>query len=112
MIRSSFRIHFVHHCVQYTLVFLEEGNHHLPHCTKFNVFVYWRSLNRTHWATTMCAKEAEWKLKWLREEEAKTSTEVAFQAYGRPLETVTEFNYFRWVLTTSDDDWPLVVEKL
>ena len=39
----------------------------------------------------MCAKRAEHKPKWLRYEEAQSSTLVAFQAYVRPLETVTAF---------------------
>ena len=38
--------------------------------------------------------------------------ERAFQAYGRPLETVNYFKYLGWVLTASDDDWPAVVGSL
>ena len=37
---------------------------------------------------------------------------MAFQAYRRPLETVTAFKYLGRVLTASDDDWPSVVDKL
>ena len=37
---------------------------------------------------------------------------MAFQAYRRPLETVTAFKYLGRVLTASADDWPSVVDKL
>ena len=52
----------------------------------------------------MCAKGAERKIKWLREDEAQAITTVAFQAYRRPLEMVMAFKYLGWVLTKSDDD--------
>ena len=34
------------------------------------------------------------------------------QSYKRPLEAVTSFNYLGWVLTTSADEWPTVVNNL
>ena len=37
---------------------------------------------------------------------------MAFQAYRRPLETVTAFKYLVRVLTASDDYWPPVVDNL
>ena len=49
---------------------LEEGNHPPLRCQKFDMFVSWRALNSKYWATEMCEKGAEWKLKCLREEEA------------------------------------------
>ena len=60
----------------------------------------------------MCAKVSERKIKWLREDEAQASMAVYFQAYGRPLETVTEFKYLGWVLTASDENWPVVVTNI
>ena len=39
----------------------------------------------------MCNKGVEHTLKQIREEEAQASTEVALQAYGRPLDMVMEF---------------------
>ena len=74
-----------------TLVVLEEGNHPLLCCPKCNGFVPWRVLNGKHHSTLMCAKEAERKIKWKRGEEAQARTAVAFQAYRRPLDTVTAF---------------------
>ena len=35
-----------------------------------------------------------------------------FQAYGRPLDTVTPFKYLGWVLMAADDDWPVVIGNL
>ena len=52
--------------MQDMLVVLEEGNHLLPRCPKFNILVPWRSLNRKNQAVAMCNKGAERKLKRLR----------------------------------------------
>ena len=40
------------------------------------------------------------------------SAERSFQAYSRPLATVTLFKYLGRVLTAADDDWPVVVGNL
>ena len=37
---------------------------------------------------------------------------MAFQAYRRPLETVTAFKYLGRVLTAYDYDWPEVVDNI
>ena len=60
----------------------------------------------------MCAKGAEWKLKWMREEEAQARMVEASQAYGRPLDMVTGFKYFGKVLNASDNDRLEVVANL
>ena len=38
--------------------------------------------------------------------------ERAFEAYGLPIESVTEFKYLGRILTATDDDWPAVVRTL
>ena len=38
--------------------------------------------------------------------------EVAFEAYGGPLETVAALKYLGRILMASDEDWPAVVTKL
>ena len=78
--------------VQDMLVFLEEGNHPLPRCTKCDMFFTQRELNGIHQAMAMCARGEERRLKRLQEEEARLSMVVAFEAYVRPLEMVTTFN--------------------
>ena len=40
------------------------------------------------------------------------SAERAFQAYGRPIDTVTYFKDMGRVLTAADDDWPTVVDNM
>ena len=47
----------------------------------------------------MCARGEDKKQKRQREEETHRSTEVAFQAYGRPLMVVLDFKYLGRVLT-------------
>ena len=46
------------------------------------------------------------------EAELRESTEMAFEAYGEPLENVMMFKYLRRMLTAGDDDWPAVVGNL
>ena len=38
--------------------------------------------------------------------------ERVFEAYGAPIESVTEFKYLGRILTVPDDDWPEVVRSL
>ena len=70
--------------------------------------VCWRELNGKHRETVLRNKGSDQKLKWMREEEARESTSVVFQAYRRPLGTVTKFKYLGRVLTASYDDLPEV----
>ena len=48
----------------------------------------------------------------MAEAELRDSTERAFEAYGKPLETVSTLKYLGRVMTTGDDDWPAVVGNL
>ena len=48
----------------------------------------------------------------MAEAELRDSTEMAFKAYGKPLETVTTFKYLGWVMTAGGDDWPAVAGNL
>ena len=54
---SDLWFHLGQHHMQYMLVVLEEGNHPLLCCLKYDIFVPWRALNRNHKATAMCDKE-------------------------------------------------------
>ena len=38
--------------------------------------------------------------------------ERLFEAYGPPIESVTEFKYLGRILTATDDNWPAVVGNL
>ena len=62
-----------------------------------------RALNGQHLATAQCAKEAERKRKRILKEDMQGSVDRDFQAYGRPLETVTSFKYLGWVLQAGDE---------
>ena len=42
----------------------------------------------------------------------RDSTERAFEAYGKQLETVATFKYLGQVMTTGDDNWPAVAGNL
>ena len=45
-------------------------------------------------------------------EEGKAATERAFHAYGKRMQSVTEFRYLGRILTSTDDDWPAVARNL
>ena len=49
---------------------------------------------------------------WLEEDEMRERSERAFQAYEKPLENVTEFNYLVRAMTSGDDNWPAVAGNL
>ena len=42
----------------------------------------------------------------------RDSTERAFEAYGKPLETVATFKYLGRVMTAGDEDWLAVAGNL
>ena len=42
----------------------------------------------------------------------RNRTERAFQAYDRPLESVTSFKYVGQIMASSDEDWSPVVGNL
>ena len=75
------------------MIILEEGNLPHPRCSQCNMLVPWRALTGRHHATAMCKKGAERKRRWMAEAELRDSTERAFEAYGKPLETVSTFKY-------------------
>ena len=94
-----------------TPVVLEEGNHPLPRFPKCDIFVTCTAVNGKQQVTEMCNNGEEHKIKRLREEESQASTSV-FQAYRRPLLTVTEFKFLGWVLNAYDDKCPEVFVNL
>ena len=48
----------------------------------------------------------------MAEADLRDSTERAFGAYGKPLETVLTFKYLGRVITAGDYDWPAVAGNL
>ena len=60
----------------------------------------------------MCKKGAERKRRQMAEAELRDSTERAFKAYGKPLETVSTFKYLGQVMKAGDDDWLAVAGNL
>ena len=60
-----------------------------PRFSRCNMLVPWRSIKGRHHATAMCKKGAERKRRPMAEAELRDSTERDFEAYGKPLETVS-----------------------
>ena len=110
--RTAMRVHFVHRHVHDTVVMLEEGNLPLPRCPRCDLQVTRKALNGRHMGTLQCKKGAERKQRRLAETETRENAERAFHAYGKPMEAVSEFCYLGQLLTATDDDWPVVAEKI
>ena len=72
----------------------------------------WRDLNGRHHATVMCKKGAERKRRRMAEAELRESTERYFEAYRKPLETVSNFKYLGRLMMAGDDDWLAVAGNL
>ena len=73
--------------------------------------VLWKDLNGRHLDTDQCANEVEKKWRRLAAEEMRESAARPFPAYSRPLETVALFKYLGRILTTPDEDYPVVVNN-
>ena len=106
------QVHFVQRHVLNTLVILEEGKFPHPRCALCDMQVPRRALNGRHPGTAQCLKGAERRRRWLAEAETRENSERVFEAYGVPIESVTEFKYLGIILTATDDDWPEVVGNL
>ena len=102
--RRAMRMHFCSRYVRDIVIILEEGNLPHPRCSRCDILVPWRALNGRHHATTMRKKGAERKRRRMAEAELRDSTERAFKAYGKPLETVATFKYLGRVMTAGDED--------
>ena len=89
--RTAMRMHFFKRHVRDIVIILEEGNLPHPRCPRCNMLVPWRALNGRHHATAQCANGAERNRCRMAEAELRNSTERAFEAYGKPLENVSDF---------------------
>ena len=89
--RASMRVHFVHRHVHNTVVILEEGNLPLPRCPRCDLQVSRKALNGCHLETNQCRTGAERKIRRLAAAEGEAATERAFHAYGKRMQSVTEF---------------------
>ena len=77
-----------------------------------DMLVPWAALSGRHPNTIQCTNEVERKWRRLAEEEVRTSTERAFQAYGLPLNLVSSFKYLGRILTALKDKRTAVMGSL
>ena len=110
--RAAMRVHFVHRHVHDTVVILEEGNLPLPRCPRCDLQGSRKAFNGRHLETNQCRRGAERKLRRLAAPEGEAATERAFHAYGKRMQSVTEFRYLGRVMTSTDEDWPEVARNL
>ena len=85
-------MNFLHRHVLDTVVILEEGNLPHPRCTRCYMLVPQREMNGRHLAIDQCSTGAERKRRRLAETDLRESLERAFEAYGEPLENVSDFD--------------------
>ena len=76
------------------------------------MMVPWKALNGPHVTTTQCGKGEKRKRRRLAEEDMRESVTRDFQAYRRPIETVTSFKYLGRIMMASENYWPSVVGNL
>ena len=81
-------------------------------CRNCDMLVPWKALNGTHRCTAQCTRGEERKRRRLAVEEEREVITRTFSAYGRPLEMVTSLKYLGQVISTADDDWTAVMNKL
>ena len=106
------RVHFVHRHVHDTVVILEEGNLPLPRCPRCDLQVSRKALNGRHLETNQCITGTEKKIRRLAAAEGEAATERSFHAYGKRMQSVTEFRYLGRVMSSTDDEWPAVARNL
>ena len=106
------RMNFFKRNVRYNVIILKDGNLPHPRCPQCDILVPYRALNGRHHANAQCAKGAERKRRRIAEAELRDITERAFEAYGKPLDTVLAFKYLGRVMTAGDDNWPGVAGNL
>ena len=94
------------------MIISEKGNLPHPRCSRCDILVPWRSLNGRHKSTAMCRSGADRKRRQLAETEIRESTKMAFEVYGRQLNTVPSFKYLGRILTAGYNDWPAVAGNL
>ena len=93
-------MHFLPWHVRETVVILKEGK--IPHqrCPCCDMLLPWAALNVRHPNAAQCAKSMEQNRGRLAEEEMRAIMDTDFQSYGRPLTSVSSFNYLGQVLTS------------
>ena len=102
--RTAMRMHLCSRHARDIVIILEEGNLPHPRFSRCDMLVLWRALNGKHRDTAMCRSGAERKRWQMAETELRESTEMAFEAYGKPLEAVPSFKYLGRIMTAGDDD--------
>ena len=110
--QMAMRVQFLHRHVGDTVIILVDGKIPHPQCPRCNMLVPRWDLNGWYVTTNQCNKGAGWKRQRLAEEETREGAERAYQAYGRPLVTVTAFKCLGQIFTASDDNYPVVVGNL
>ena len=78
--QTAMRMNFCSRNVRDIVIILEEGNLPHPRCSRCDMLVLWRVLNRRHHDTAMCRKGAEQKQRRMKETELRKSTERAFKS--------------------------------
>ena len=102
----------MHRHVHDTVVMMEEGKLPLPRCPRCDLQVSRKALNGRHLGTIQCRTGTERKWRRMAEAEIRENSERAFHAYGKPMESVSEFRYLGWMLTATDDEWPEVAGNI
>ena len=95
-----------------SIVILEESNKPHPWCPQCDIFVPEEKLNKAHPASAMCQRGVERKRQRLVVEETEERMGMVLLVYRTPLTAVTSFKYLEKMLSSSNNDWPVVEQNL
>ena len=102
----------MHRHVHDTVVILEEGNLPLPRCPWCDLQVSRKALNGRQLDTNQCRTGAKRKIRRLAAAEVEVAMERTFHAYGKRIQSVTDFCYLGRIIISTNDDWPAVARNL
>ena len=109
--RTAMRVHFWRRHMRDRVIILDEGNLPHPICTNCDMFVPWRALNGRHKSKELCRGGVDKKRRRLAEAEVRDSADMAFEVYGKQIQTVPRFKYLGSILTEGGDGWSAVAGK-
>jgi hypothetical protein len=95
---------------QDSIVIEEEGP--LSRCVMCDMFVTPRAIKQGHHGTAICLQGKELKRKRAVAQEHAAARNAVFQAYGKDIGKVEEFDYLGRPLTADDNDWPALRKNL
>jgi hypothetical protein len=108
--QGHLRRHFMFKHPQDWLVIQEEGP--LPRCGECDMFVTHSALAGGHHSTVLCRQGTGLKQKRAIKKDTRKAREVIFTVVGVPIDSERWFVFLGRLLSTDEDDWPVVLRNM